>query len=116
MMHHIIDPRTGGPAVGPWRTVSVAAVSCAEANAAATAAIVAGDGAGTWLSARGLPARLVTHGGAVCKVSGWPAAEGGLLPAPPSLSGLLPAPPSLCGLLPAPPSLSGRVHEKDRDA
>ena len=41
-VHHIVDPRTGWPAAGPWRTVSVAAASCAEANAAATAAIVAG--------------------------------------------------------------------------
>ena len=43
-LHHIVDPRTGYPAAGPWRTVSVAAPSCATANAAATAAIVAGPG------------------------------------------------------------------------
>src|SRR5262249_42741486 len=42
-LHHIIDPRTGLPASGPWRTVSIVAASCAEANAASTAAIVAGD-------------------------------------------------------------------------
>src|SRR5215467_8318543 len=56
-LHHIIEPRTGLPASGPWRTVSVAAASCAEANAAATAAIVAGDDALDWLTAQGLPAR-----------------------------------------------------------
>ena len=50
VMHHIIDPRTGLPAAGPWRTVSVAAASCAEANAASTAAIIAGDGAVSWLT------------------------------------------------------------------
>ena len=43
VLHHIVDPRTGFPADGPWQTVSVAAATCADANAAATAAIVAGD-------------------------------------------------------------------------
>ena len=32
--HHLIDPRTGLPAVSPWRTVSVAAGSCVDANTA----------------------------------------------------------------------------------
>ena len=41
-LHHIVDPRTGLPADGPWRTVSVTAQTCADANAAATAPIVAG--------------------------------------------------------------------------
>ena len=39
-LHHIVDPATGAPAVGPWRTISVAAETCVAANAAATAAIV----------------------------------------------------------------------------
>ena len=103
VVHHIVDPRTGRPARGPWRTVSVAAASCAQANAAATAAIVAGGSAGAWLSARGLPARLVTHGGAVRRVCGWPAAEGGLLPAPPRLSDLIGARSGLTGVFAAPP-------------
>ncbi len=88
VVHHIVDPRTGRPARGPWRTVSVAASSCALANAAATAAIVAGGRAGAWLSARDLPARLVAHDGVVHRLNGWPAAEGGVLPAPPRLPGL----------------------------
>jgi thiamine biosynthesis lipoprotein len=74
-IHHIIDPRTGMPADGPWRTVTVAAASCAEANAAATAAIVAGADAPGWLAAHGLPARLITHDGQISRTRGWPEAE-----------------------------------------
>ncbi len=36
VLHHILDPRTGLPAEPVWRTVSVAAGSCADANAAST--------------------------------------------------------------------------------
>jgi FAD:protein FMN transferase len=70
--HHIIDPRTGIPAVTPWRTVSVAAASCVDANTASTAAIVLGDAAPEWLAARRLPARLVREDGEVVRVAGWP--------------------------------------------
>ena len=73
-VHHIVDPRTGWSADGPWRTVSVAAASCAEANAAATAAIVAGRDAEAWLAGTGLPSRLVAHDGAVRVLGGWPGA------------------------------------------
>jgi thiamine biosynthesis lipoprotein len=72
-VHHIVDPATGLPAETPWRTVSVAAASCAEANAASTAAIVRGAGAPAWLEAAGLPARLVATDGSVLAVGGWPA-------------------------------------------
>ena len=82
LMHHIVDPRTGLPASGPWRTASVAAASCAEANAASTGAIVAGEQAVAWLAAEGLPARLVAHDGAVRLIGGWPAADDGRLEAP----------------------------------
>lgn len=82
-MHHIVDPRTGQPAGGPWRTVSVAAATCAEANAAATAAIVRGDGAAEWLALQRMPARMVSHVGTVLHVAGWPADNGGLVMAPP---------------------------------
>ena len=82
LLHHIVDPRTGLPAAGPWRTVSVAAANCAEANAASTAAIIAGDQAPAWLAGQGLPARLVAHDGSVRFVSGWPEDEGGQVEAP----------------------------------
>jgi FAD:protein FMN transferase len=81
-LHHILDPRTGLPAAGPWRTVSVAAANCAEANAASTAAIIAGDQAPAWLAAQGLPARLVARDGSVRLIGGWPATDEGLLEPP----------------------------------
>ncbi len=74
-MHHIIDPSTGGPVSGIWRTVSVAAADCADANIAATAAIVRGAQAPEWLAELGLPARLVAHDGNVLTVGSWPDQE-----------------------------------------
>ncbi|HEX4215213.1 MAG TPA: FAD:protein FMN transferase [Candidatus Dormibacteraeota bacterium] len=72
-LHHLIDPSTGLPADGPWRTATVAAASCVDANTAATAAIVLGEGAIPWLESEGLPARLVSTVGRVAAVNGWPA-------------------------------------------
>lgn len=72
-MHHIIDPSTGLPTAGRWRTVSVAAASCVDANIASTAALVRGDRAATWLEQCGLPARLVACSGSVLRVGAWPA-------------------------------------------
>lgn len=71
-MHHIVDPRTGLPAAGPWRTVSVAAETCVDANAAATATIVLGEGGLDWLAATGLAARLVGVDGSIERLGGWP--------------------------------------------
>ena len=72
-MHHVLDPRTSRPAPAVWRTVSVAAPSCVEANTLSTAGIVHGHGAVEWLSARGATARLVTASGDVVRVGAWPA-------------------------------------------
>jgi thiamine biosynthesis lipoprotein len=80
VLHHIVDPRTGLPVDGPWQTVSAAAVTCADANAATTAAIVAGRRAEEWLTAAGLPARLVTHDGEVRYLGGWPDVDGEPVP------------------------------------
>ena len=74
-LHHIIDPRTGAPAAGRWRTVSVAAGSCVDANIASCAALLIGDGAPAWLEQRGLPGRLVGADGSVHAVGGWPPDE-----------------------------------------
>jgi FAD:protein FMN transferase len=71
-MHHIVDPATGEPARSCWRTVSVAAGSCTDANAASTAAIVRGAAAISWLEDLSLPARLVREDGSVTVIAGWP--------------------------------------------
>ena len=71
-VHHIIDPATGEPAESCWRTVSVAAGRCVDANTASTAAIIRGEAALPWLNEAGLPARLVRHDGSVETIAGWP--------------------------------------------
>ena len=71
-VHHIVDPRSGAPADEVWRTVSVAARTCVEANTASTAAIVRGEAAVAWLERGGLPARLVRRNGTIAYTCGWP--------------------------------------------
>jgi thiamine biosynthesis lipoprotein len=73
VLHHILDPRTGMPAAPVWRTVSVAAATCADANTAATAAVIRGRQAPSWLTSLRLPSRLVETNGTVQTIAGWPA-------------------------------------------
>lgn len=70
--HHILDPATALPAESTWRTVSVAAATCAQANAAATAAIILGERAIGWLQQLEVPARLIDIHGGVTTVGTWP--------------------------------------------
>ena len=72
-MHHLIDPATGLSASSRWRTVSVTAACCLDANVASTAAIIRGDRAPAWLEDVGLPSRLVGEDGFVRHLAGWPA-------------------------------------------
>jgi FAD:protein FMN transferase len=72
-MHHIIDPATGAPVRDSWRTVSVAAGSCLDANIAATAALVRAGAAPAWLAELDLPARLLDWRGNATLVCDWPA-------------------------------------------
>jgi thiamine biosynthesis lipoprotein ApbE len=72
-MHHILDPATGAPAETCWRTVSVAAESCADANIACTASLVRGRSALDWLAELELPARLQRNDGSVVRTGRWPA-------------------------------------------
>ena len=75
-VHHIIDPRTGLPADTPWRTATIVAATCEEANAASTAAIVLGRAAPAWIEAARLPARLVANDGSIVRLAGWPDPSG----------------------------------------
>jgi thiamine biosynthesis lipoprotein ApbE len=70
--HHIIDPATGAPVARTWRTASVAAQTCLDANIASTAALIRAGSTPAWLEQLGLPTRLVSNEGAVRLVSGWP--------------------------------------------
>jgi thiamine biosynthesis lipoprotein len=72
-LHHIIDPSTARPAREVWRTVSVAAATCADANIASTTSVIRGARALAWLDTIGLPARLVAVDGRVVVCNGWPA-------------------------------------------
>jgi len=75
-VHHIINPATGEPARSCWRTVTVAAGSCLDANTASTAAIIRDAAAVPWLHEIGVPARLVRADGSVETTAGWPADQG----------------------------------------
>jgi len=79
--HHLVDPATGLPAPVVWRTVTVAAASCLDANIAATAAIIRGARAERWLIECNLPSRLVSAEGTVRHVAGWPSDRDDLPPA-----------------------------------
>lgn len=70
--HHIVDPRTGYPAESVWRTVTVAAESCLDANTVSTACVVRGHRAPQWLEQIGLPARLVDRDRQVRTLGSWP--------------------------------------------
>jgi len=71
--HHIIDPRTGLPADGPWRTASVWAPTAVRANTFSTALVATGEAAVGRLTLAGHPARMVAADGEVTELAGWPA-------------------------------------------
>lgn len=71
-LHHVVDPRTGLPAAGGWRTATVWAPSALAANVVSTWALVDADAARRRITGRGLAARLVGHDGSVTTLGGWP--------------------------------------------
>lgn len=72
-VHHILDPRFGRPAEAIWRSVTVAAPTCLEANAFSTAAVVRGLATLEWFRSEGIPARFVDRRGRTAATGGWPA-------------------------------------------
>ncbi|GAA5151034.1 FAD:protein FMN transferase [Amycolatopsis dongchuanensis] len=72
LLHHVLDPRTCQPAPRVWRSVTVVADRCVDANTWTTAALVRGDAAPVWLAGLGVPARLVDQSGRVHVLGGWP--------------------------------------------
>lgn len=73
LVHHILDPRTGLSADPVWRSVTVAADTCVDANTLSTAAVIRGWGALGWIGALGFPARFVDSDRMVHTVGRWPA-------------------------------------------
>ncbi|WP_449374660.1 FAD:protein FMN transferase [Arthrobacter psychrolactophilus] len=71
-VHHILDPRFGLPADDIWRSVSVAADSCLEANAYSTAGVVRGFTAIQWFRDLGIAGRFVDRQGRVVLTGMWP--------------------------------------------
>lgn len=72
-LHHVLDPRTGLPVAGRWRTVTATGPTCVAANVATTAALVLGDRAIAWLDQHSVDARLVSQDGLVQRIGRWPA-------------------------------------------
>ncbi len=72
LRHHLLDPRTGLPCEGVWRTVTASAPTCLAANTASTVAIVLGEQATGWLHNHGIDARLVAADGSVTTIGQWP--------------------------------------------
>jgi thiamine biosynthesis lipoprotein len=69
--HHLIDPRTGAPAISPWRQVTVCGRSCLSADVAAKCAFLLGSHGPAWLDRRGIPARFVTSTGSIQTNRAW---------------------------------------------
>ena len=69
--HHLIDPATGAPSASPWQQVTVAGAGCLQADVAAKAAFLLGDGGPGWLEARALPGRFLGWDGAVVETTDW---------------------------------------------
>jgi thiamine biosynthesis lipoprotein len=75
VVNHIVDPRTGGCARGPYTAATVSASDCVLANAFATAALLWDEDASYHIAQAGWSARLVRRDGSVEYVGGWPEDE-----------------------------------------
>jgi FAD:protein FMN transferase len=71
-VHHIIDPRSGQPSTGRWRSASVWADDAVLANAVSTAVLANADGTDDLLARTRVSARLVDRCGRIRLVGDWP--------------------------------------------
>jgi thiamine biosynthesis lipoprotein len=71
VQHHLIDSRTGEPAVSPWSEVTACGATCLAADVAAKAGYLLGDEGPDWLDARGIPARFVRKDGEAVPNDAW---------------------------------------------
>lgn len=71
VQHHLIDPRSGTPAVSPWFQVTVCGHTCLGADVAAKAGFLLGEHGPGWLDARGIPARFTTEAGEIVLNLAW---------------------------------------------
>jgi FAD:protein FMN transferase len=69
--HHLIDPRTGRPAVAPWEEVTVSAATCLQADIAAKAAFLLGHYGPEWLDERRLAGRFLGMSGETILNGAW---------------------------------------------
>ena len=71
--HHLLDPRSGEPAMSALWSVTVVAGRCAQAEVAAKVAFVMGAEAGArWIGERALAGVLVGADGRACAAGSWP--------------------------------------------
>jgi thiamine biosynthesis lipoprotein len=75
VVNHVIDPRTGECASGPYGSATISASSCVIANAFATSALLWGEDAGYHVAQAGWAGRLVRRNGTIDYVGGWPEDE-----------------------------------------
>jgi thiamine biosynthesis lipoprotein len=61
VQHHLLDPRTGRPAVSRWSEVTVVGPTCLDADVAAKAAFLLSDDGPAWLDERGLAGRFLAQ-------------------------------------------------------
>ena len=69
--HHLIDPRTGRPAITPWATVTACGATCVGADVAAKAAFLLGEDGPAWLDSREIPGWFVNDTGDVRTNPAW---------------------------------------------
>jgi thiamine biosynthesis lipoprotein len=71
LQHHLIDPRSGLPAVSPWEQVTVCGRTCVGADIAAKAAFLLGSDGPDWLDQHRLPGRFRSAGRETVTNASW---------------------------------------------